>query len=98
VANRVDVDRRSRRVDRERRSLNEHRHRLFSGRGGPIGYLCECADPACLTTVRLTEQEYAAVRPALVLAPGHVDGSRATTPDPPSVTFGTVPDQTAPPA
>lgn len=42
---------------------------------GTIAYVCECADPGCADTLRLTAAEYAAVRAGegqFVVAPGHV--------------------------
>jgi hypothetical protein len=51
--------------------LNEHRRHLFAVDGKAVAYLCECPDPACLTTVALSEEQLDAIRPGLILASGH---------------------------
>jgi hypothetical protein len=51
--------------------MNEHRRQLFAVKGRAVAYLCECGDPRCLTTVRLTDEQLTAIRPGLILAAGH---------------------------
>jgi hypothetical protein len=58
-------------VARDRRALNEHRRKLFAVDGNAVAYVCECADPACFTTVPLNEEQLRAIRPGLILAWGH---------------------------
>jgi len=56
------------------RRINEEIDHNRAGEG-PVGYVCECADPACAETIPLTAGEYAAVREGerrFVVAPGHV--------------------------
>jgi hypothetical protein len=56
------------------RRINEEIEENRSGTG-PVGYVCECADPACAETIPLTAAEYAAIREGdrrFVVAPGHV--------------------------
>jgi hypothetical protein len=56
------------------RRINEEIDDNRSGQG-PVGYVCECADPTCAETIPLTAAEYAAVRAGdrrFVVAPGHV--------------------------
>ena len=36
-----------------------------------IAFVCECVDPECRETVMLTEAEYDALRPGLVVRDGH---------------------------
>jgi hypothetical protein len=48
---------------------------LTAGEAGE--FLCECGDEACLETIRLDPEEYAAVRRSphrFVVVPGHQDG------------------------
>jgi hypothetical protein len=45
--------------------------------GEEVEFLCECGDEACIETIRLDLEEYAAVRASthrFVMAPGHEDG------------------------
>jgi hypothetical protein len=55
----------------DRVRLNEHRSRVFGDGGRDIAFLCECVDPRCRVTVRLTREQYARRRPGVILAPGH---------------------------
>jgi hypothetical protein len=50
------------------------RRRQEVGHGGDVPYLCECEDPTCTQTIRLSPEEYARVRQsprAFLIAPGH---------------------------
>jgi hypothetical protein len=70
-----DVTRRRLRRNEELfRRINEEIDENRAGEG-PVGYVCECADPACAETIPLGAAEYAAVRAGerrFLVAPGHV--------------------------
>lgn len=51
--------------------MNEDRLRIFHDVHREIAFICECADPDCHRTVVLTPDEYASIRPDLVLHPAH---------------------------
>ncbi len=54
------------------RTINEEIDAVSDG--GAREYICECADAACTATIRLTQDEYRAVRDQpnrYVLVPGH---------------------------
>jgi hypothetical protein len=56
------------------RQINEEIDDNRSG-DGPVGYVCECADPDCAETIPLAAGEYASIREGhrrFVVAPGHV--------------------------
>ena len=63
------------------RSVNERIRDLADGHGSDqhqYEFLCECSDPACVERVRLSLEEYEAVRAdatRFVLAEGHEDGT-----------------------
>ena len=54
-----------------RRRFNEDRKRVFGGSERLIAFICECSDPECRETVMLTEREYDALRPGLLVRDGH---------------------------
>jgi hypothetical protein len=58
-------------VAQARRALNEHRRKLFAVDNRAVAYLCECPDPECFATVPLSAEQVEALRPGLILAPGH---------------------------
>ncbi len=58
------------------REVNERIRELSAGWGDaqPVGFICECDDPACTAPVDLTLAAYDAIRSAperLVVLPGH---------------------------
>jgi hypothetical protein len=60
------------------RQVNERIYALEGGwvSGEPIGFICECSDPACIAPVYLTVGEFSDVRSSprhFVARPGHVD-------------------------
>jgi hypothetical protein len=55
-----------------RRRFNDDRKRVFGGSDRVIAFVCECSDPDCRDTVLLTEHEYDALRPGLVVRDGHL--------------------------
>ena len=69
-------------ITRRRLTRNEELFRQINeeieenrGGDGPVGYVCECADPTCAETIPLTAAEYAAIRDDdrhFVVAAGHV--------------------------
>jgi hypothetical protein len=70
-------------MDELARKRLEHNEQVFravneeiddASDGGARDYVCECADPACTETIRLTHEEYRAVRTdpkRYVIVPGH---------------------------
>jgi hypothetical protein len=58
-----------------RRRFNEDRKRVFGGSERLIAFICECSDPDCRETVMLTERQYDARRPGLVVRDGHDSGA-----------------------
>lgn len=52
--------------------LNADRRRVFGAAGRQLALVCECADGECRRTILMTPEEYDALRPQLVLHPGHV--------------------------
>jgi hypothetical protein len=56
---------------RPRRDFNDDRRRIFGGANRLIAFICECADPDCRNTVLLTQDEYDARRPELILHEDH---------------------------
>ena len=55
--------------------MNEDRYRVFHDANREIAFICECTDPECRQAVVLTPAEYQALRPGLVLYPGHASDS-----------------------
>jgi hypothetical protein len=70
-------------MDEHTRKRLEHNEQVFravneeidgASDGGTRDYVCECADAACTATIRLTHEEYRAVRAdskRYVIVPGH---------------------------
>ena len=58
-----------------RRRFNEDRKRVFGGSERLIAFICECTDANCHDTVLLTEAQYDALRPGLVVRDGHDAGA-----------------------
>ena len=58
-----------------RRRFNEDRKRVFGGSERLIAFICECSDPECRETVLLTERQYDALRPGLLVRDGHDAGT-----------------------
>ncbi|MGH2997984.1 MAG: hypothetical protein ACRDNM_01665 [Gaiellaceae bacterium] len=56
-----------------RTDANSYRARVFGTDAARlIGFVCECGDPMCRSTVALTLEEYHALRPGLLLHEDHV--------------------------
>jgi len=70
-------------MDEVTRKRLEHNEDVFravneeiddASNGGARDYVCECADASCIQTIRLTHEEYRAVRAVrghYVVVPGH---------------------------
>jgi len=55
------------------RRVNDDRRVRFGQRERALALICECGEPGCRQTVLLTVDEYDALRPGLILHPGHTE-------------------------